>query len=119
LEPLTNSAIVSLLRLFWIITCLGFSGLQIHQGKAFCTEYGKSKFLADRIALQAAAEGLPITIVYPGVLYGPGRLTTGNLVSRIVRETFMPISLPTIYNVLRILWVVRCTVPYKFFMSRT
>ncbi|KAK3142259.1 hypothetical protein QOZ80_4BG0344290 [Eleusine coracana subsp. coracana] len=62
--------------------------MQIHQGKAFCTEYEKSKFLADRIALQAAKEGLPITIVYPGVLYGPGRLTTGNLVSRILIERF-------------------------------
>ncbi|TVU48156.1 hypothetical protein EJB05_07782, partial [Eragrostis curvula] len=61
---------------------------QIHQGNTFCTEYEKSKFLADRIALQAAAEGVPITIVYPGVLYGPGRLTTGNLVSRILIERF-------------------------------
>jgi nucleoside-diphosphate-sugar epimerase len=36
--------------------------------------------------LQAAAEGVPITILYPGVIYGPGKLTTGNIVSRIVRE---------------------------------
>ena len=59
---------------------------QVHQGKAFCTEYEKSKFLADRIALQAAAEGVPITIVYPGVMYGPGTLTSGNLVCHVVRE---------------------------------
>ncbi|KAL6649352.1 hypothetical protein ACP70R_013576 [Stipagrostis hirtigluma subsp. patula] len=61
---------------------------QMHQGKAFCTEYEKSKVIADRIALQAAAEGVPITIVYPGVIYGPGKLTTGNLVSRILIERF-------------------------------
>ncbi|KAG2554255.1 putative dihydroflavonol 4-reductase [Panicum virgatum] len=61
---------------------------QMHPGKAFCTEYEKSKVLADRIALQAATEGVPITIVYPGVIYGPGKLTTGNLVSRILIERF-------------------------------
>ncbi|KAG2542928.1 putative dihydroflavonol 4-reductase [Panicum virgatum] len=61
---------------------------QMHPGKAFCTEYEKSKFLADRIALQAATEGVPITIVYPGVIYGPGKLSTGNLVSRILIERF-------------------------------
>ncbi|CAL4921139.1 unnamed protein product [Urochloa decumbens] len=61
---------------------------QTHPQKAFCTEYEKSKALADRIALQAATEGVPITIVYPGVIYGPGKLTTGNLVSRILIERF-------------------------------
>uniref|UniRef100_I1P8A6 NAD-dependent epimerase/dehydratase domain-containing protein n=1 Tax=Oryza glaberrima TaxID=4538 RepID=I1P8A6_ORYGL len=59
-----------------------------HQEKTFCSEYEKSKVLADRIALQAAAEGVPITILYPGVIYGPGKLTTGNIVSRILIERF-------------------------------
>ncbi|CAL4937933.1 unnamed protein product [Urochloa decumbens] len=48
----------------------------------------ETQVLADRIALQAATEGVPITIVYPGVIYGPGKLTTGNLVSRILIERF-------------------------------
>ncbi|OQU93117.1 hypothetical protein SORBI_3001G479500 [Sorghum bicolor] len=61
---------------------------QIHQRESFCTEYEKSKFLADRIALQAAAEGVPITIVYPGVMYGPGTLTSGNIVCRVLIERF-------------------------------
>lgn len=61
---------------------------QMHQGQGYCTEYEKSKVLADRIALQAASDGVPITIVYPGVIYGPGKLTTGNLVSRILIERF-------------------------------
>nr|TKV97813.1 hypothetical protein SEVIR_9G519701v2 [Setaria viridis]TKV97814.1 hypothetical protein SEVIR_9G519701v2 [Setaria viridis]TKV97815.1 hypothetical protein SEVIR_9G519701v2 [Setaria viridis] len=60
----------------------------MHQGKAFCTEYEKSKFIADRIALQAAAEGVPITLVYPGVMYGAGALTTVNFVSRLLIERF-------------------------------
>ncbi|KAG8073743.1 hypothetical protein GUJ93_ZPchr0006g43612 [Zizania palustris] len=61
---------------------------QRHQEKTFCTEYEKSKVVADRIALQAAADGVPITIVYPGVIYGPGKLTSGNLVSRLLIERF-------------------------------
>ena len=63
----------------------------MHHENAFCTEYEKSKFLADRIALQAAAEGAPITLVYPGVMYGAGELTIGNFVSHLVREpSFLP-----------------------------
>ena len=55
----------------------------MHHGKAFRTEYEKSKFLADRIALQAAA--------YPGVMYGARELTIGNFVSHLVREpSFLP-----------------------------
>ncbi|KAJ1296448.1 hypothetical protein BS78_01G301200 [Paspalum vaginatum] len=61
---------------------------QMHQGKGYCTEYEKSKVLADRIALQAAADGVLTTVVYAGVIYGPGKLTTGNLVSRILIERF-------------------------------
>ncbi|KAK6939588.1 NAD-dependent epimerase/dehydratase, partial [Dillenia turbinata] len=56
---------------------------QIHPGKFFCTEYEKSKAVADKIALEAAAEGLPIVIVYPGVVYGPGKVTAGNIVARL------------------------------------
>ncbi|XP_015885488.2 uncharacterized protein LOC107420927 isoform X1 [Ziziphus jujuba] len=61
---------------------------QVHQEKYFCTEYEKSKVAADKIALGAAAEGLPITVVYPGVIYGPGKVTTGNIVARLLVERF-------------------------------
>lgn len=40
---------------------------------------------AGKIALQAAAEGVPIVMLYPGVIYGPGKLTTGNIVAQLVR----------------------------------
>jgi len=40
---------------------------------------------ADKIASQAAAEGVPIVMLYPGVIYGPGKLTTGNIVAQLVR----------------------------------
>ncbi|KAH9758298.1 Epimerase domain-containing protein [Citrus sinensis] len=49
---------------------------QVHEEKYFCTQYERSKAVADKIALQAASEGLPIVPVYPGVIYGPGKLTT-------------------------------------------
>ncbi|XAR61867.1 Farnesol dehydrogenase (NAD(+)) [Bertholletia excelsa] len=61
---------------------------QIHHGKFFCTEYEKSKAVADKIALEAAAEGVPIVPVYPGVVYGPGKVTAGNAVARIIVERF-------------------------------
>jgi 2-alkyl-3-oxoalkanoate reductase len=35
--------------------------------------YARSKLAADRVALQAAAGGAPVTVVRPGLLYGPGR----------------------------------------------
>lgn len=56
----------------------------MHHGKFFCTEYEKSKAVADKIALDAAAEGVPIVPLYPGVIYGPGKVTTGNSVALLV-----------------------------------
>ncbi|CAM6035448.1 unnamed protein product [Sphagnum compactum] len=50
---------------------------QVHPGK-FMSPYEESKFLADNVAQEAAAEGVPIVSVYPGVVYGPGKLTAGN-----------------------------------------
>lgn len=35
--------------------------------------YSRSKLAADQLAMAAAAGGAPVTVVRPGVLYGPGR----------------------------------------------
>lgn len=35
--------------------------------------YSRSKLIADRLALQAAHGGAPVTVARPGLLYGPGR----------------------------------------------
>lgn len=40
--------------------------------------------MADKIAMDAAYEGVPIVAVYPGVLYGPGKVTAGNVVANLV-----------------------------------
>nr|AQY54368.1 dihydroflavonol-4-reductase [Salvia officinalis] len=61
---------------------------QVHPAKHFCTEYEKSKAISDKIALDAAAEGVPIVPVYPGVIYGPGKVTTGNMVAQLLVERF-------------------------------
>ncbi|XP_050364818.1 uncharacterized protein LOC126783400 [Argentina anserina] len=62
---------------------------QFHPEKFFCTEYEKSKAIADKIALQAAQqEGLPMVVLYPGVIYGPGKLTAGNVVALLIIERF-------------------------------
>ncbi|XP_071733273.1 uncharacterized protein [Rutidosis leptorrhynchoides] len=61
---------------------------QMHSTKFFCSEYEKSKVVADKIALEAANEGVPIVAVYPGVIYGPGKLTMGNIVAQMIVERF-------------------------------
>jgi farnesol dehydrogenase len=44
--------------------------------------YEETKTLADRVARRAIAEGAPVAVVYPGVIYGPGEMTEGNIVVR-------------------------------------
>ncbi|KAJ7966639.1 Dihydroflavonol 4-reductase [Quillaja saponaria] len=61
---------------------------QVHHENFFCTEYEKSKAVADGIALQAASEGMPIVVVYPGVIYGAGKVTAGNVVAGLLIERF-------------------------------
>lgn len=61
---------------------------QVHHEKFFCTEYERSKVEADKIALQAASDGVPILPVYPGVIYGPGKITAGNVFARLIIERF-------------------------------
>ncbi|KAK7817371.1 putative dihydroflavonol 4-reductase [Quercus suber] len=62
---------------------------QVHHEKYFCTEYEKSKAYADKIAIQAASEGVPIVAVYPGVIYGPGKVTAGNVVARMIYGNYL------------------------------
>ncbi|CAM8915854.1 unnamed protein product [Rhodiola kirilowii] len=61
---------------------------QVHPEKFFCSEYERSKVISDKVALQAASEGLPIIPVYPGVIYGPGKVTASNIVLRMIVERF-------------------------------
>jgi farnesol dehydrogenase len=49
-------------------------------------DYQRTKVEADGIAGQAVAEGVPLIRVYPGVVYGPGTFTEGNLVGRLIAD---------------------------------
>lgn len=44
--------------------------------------YERTKTVADRRARRAIRDGAPVSVVYPGVIYGPGELTEGNIVVR-------------------------------------
>jgi len=49
-------------------------------------DYQRTKVAADRAADAAVATGAPLVRVYPGVIYGPGLLTEGNLVGRLIAD---------------------------------
>ena len=52
-----------------------------HQRKKHFNDYERTKYLANLRAQELAREeGLPLVILYPTVMYGPGPLTAGNLV---------------------------------------
>jgi len=50
--------------------------------RIWINDYERTKTLADRRARRAIADGAPLNVVYPGVIYGPGELTEGNIVVR-------------------------------------
>lgn len=58
--------------------------VQVHPGTDFCTEYERSKCLADTIARDSAREGVNIVLLYPGVIYGVGNLTNANIIAELV-----------------------------------
>jgi NAD+-dependent farnesol dehydrogenase len=49
-------------------------------------DYQRTKAAADSLADEAAKHGAPIVRLYPGVIYGPGVITDGNLVGRMVAD---------------------------------
>lgn len=59
---------------------------RVHPPNRFFTEYERSKVEADRLARARAMAGFPVVLLYPGVLFGPGPATEGNLMERVVRD---------------------------------
>ena len=49
-------------------------------------DYQRTKARARSVALAAAGAGAPVLSLVPGVIYGPGAATEGNLVSRLIRD---------------------------------
>lgn len=50
--------------------------------RTWINDYERTKATADRRARAAIASGAPLVVVYPGVIYGAGELTEGNIVVR-------------------------------------
>jgi farnesol dehydrogenase len=57
----------------------------VHPGGAR-NDYERTKAAADVVAREAASAGRDIVILYPGVVYGPGDMTDGNIVVQMVRD---------------------------------
>jgi farnesol dehydrogenase len=49
-------------------------------------DYQRTKVVAEQVAVRAEEAGTPLIRLYPGVVYGPGEFTEGNLVGRMVRD---------------------------------
>jgi farnesol dehydrogenase len=54
--------------------------------RRWINDYERTKAHADAAARRAIALGAPLIVVYPGVIYGPGELTEGNIVVRHVLD---------------------------------
>lgn len=54
--------------------------------RLFHNDYERTKWAADRFARVKAREGEPIVILYPGVIYGVGRMTDGNIIAQVVKK---------------------------------
>lgn len=50
--------------------------------RPWINDYERTKTLSDRQARRAIDAGAPLSVVYPGVIYGPGELTEGNILVR-------------------------------------
>lgn len=59
---------------------------QVHPGQGFRNAYERTKAEADVVARAAAAAGQDVVVLYPGVVYGPGDMTAGNLVAKLVGD---------------------------------
>jgi nucleoside-diphosphate-sugar epimerase len=57
-----------------------------HRRALEANDYQRSKVRAREVARAAAARGVPIVSLVPGVIYGAGTATEGNLVGRLTRD---------------------------------
>lgn len=82
-------------KIVWTSTCVtsgpSFDGRPMNESmprstpRCF-TEYERTKTIAENEALERAAAGLPVAIVKPTRVYGPGRMTEGNSATRLIGD---------------------------------
>lgn len=56
------------------------------QAPVIGNDYQRTKRAAEAVASEAADRGVPLVRLYPGVIYGPGEATEGNLVGRLLAD---------------------------------
>jgi farnesol dehydrogenase len=57
-----------------------------HPGPPYRNRYEETKARADAVARAASAAGQDVVTLYPGVIYGPGEMTEGNIVARMIAD---------------------------------
>ena len=57
-----------------------------HASPLEANDYQRTKVAADRLADARVRDGSPLIRVYPGVVYGPGSMTEGNLIGRLIDD---------------------------------
>jgi len=67
----------------------------VHPGGRYRNDYERTKALGLARARAMMAAGAPLSVLIPGVIYGPGALTDGNHVAKIARD-FLRRKLPGI-----------------------
>lgn len=66
-----------------------------HRGDRYFNDYERTKAMGLAVAREAISRGAPVTVLIPGVIYGPGALTDGNHVAKIA-QSFLDRKLPGI-----------------------
>lgn len=72
-------------RIVYTSSFLALTPRDLHAPIA-ANDYQRTKVAADRLGDKAVEGGSPLVRVYPGVIYGPGVLTEGNLVGRLIGD---------------------------------
>jgi farnesol dehydrogenase len=63
-----------------------FDESSVRRDEPFCTDYERTKWLADQLARSRPAGRADMVRLYPGVVYGPGSLTQGNYVVQLLLQ---------------------------------
>lgn len=57
-----------------------------YPGHLWHNDYERTKYLANLEIKGYIKSGLPAVVLYPGVVYGPGRITNGNIIVRLISD---------------------------------
>ncbi|MFN7181265.1 MAG: NAD-dependent epimerase/dehydratase family protein [Planctomycetota bacterium] len=89
-------------KIIYLSTCMIFgpsnrelSEDDFKERNIFFTDYEKSKYLAEKFVRKKIKQGAPIIILYPTRVFGPGKLTQGNSLTKLIlffsRFKYLPV----------------------------